>query len=160
MAAKKKTTDDATGDDADAKGGGKKKFVIIAAVLAVGVGGYMYGSGSAPAEVAATTTTLPPALALGPMVDMPAVNLNLADGHYLRVAVTLALAPEVAAEEAKSFNGAVAKDLTVSTLSGRTIEDLATAKGRDEAKEDLAKEIEAAYGEMVVGVFFTDFVTE
>jgi flagellar FliL protein len=159
MAAKKKTDAD-TGEDTDAKGGGKKKFIIIAAVAAVGIGGYVYGSGSAPAATAVTTTTLPPALALGPMVDMPAVNLNLADGHYLRVAVTLALAPDVGEEEAKAFNGAVAKDLTVSTLSGRKVEELATAKGRDDAKEELAKEIEAAYGEMIVGVFFTDFVTE
>jgi flagellar FliL protein len=141
----------------------KKKLIIgVAAVAVVGGGGYYFGAGSSSSAAAAvtTTTTMAPALALGPIVDLPAINLNLVDGHFLRVAVSLAMAPEMTPEEVKEFNGAVAKDLVVETLSGRTIEELSTPEGRQTAKEELTGAIEEAYGEMVEEVLFTDFVMQ
>jgi len=157
MAKKSKKGDGGEGEE---KKGKKKLLVPIVVAVAVGAGGYMYGSKSSAAPVTTTTTTLAPALALGPIVDLPAVNLNLDADHFLRVALSLALKPGSTPDEVKNFNGAVAKDLLVSVLSGRTKAQLEQPEGRDSAKKELTDQIERAYGELITAVFFTDFVMQ
>ena len=153
---------DAAGGEEEPKKSKKKLIIGVVAAAAVGAGGYVYGAGSSSNAAAAvtTTTTIAPALALGPIVDLPAINLNLVDGHFLRVAVSLAMSAEMTPEEVKEFNGAVAKDLVVETLSGRTMEELSTPEGRRTAKEELSTAIRESYGEMIEEVLFTDFVMQ
>jgi flagellar basal body-associated protein FliL len=159
---KKGAAPDAAGGEGEPKKSKKKLIIGVVAAAGIGAGGYVYGAGSSSSAAAAvtTTTTIAPALKLGPIVDLPAINLNLMDGHFLRVAVSLAMAPEMTAEEVKTFNGAVAKDLVVETLSGRTVKDLSTPEGRRSAKEELTSAIDKAYGEMIEEVLFTDFVMQ
>lgn len=103
--------------------------------------------------------------ALGEVIDLPPMNVNLADGHYLRVSVSLGLSDEAEygggeGGEGTTFVVAPAQDIVVSTLSGRSLAELASPEGRDEAKHELTELIIAHYGEDVISVFLTEFVMQ
>ena len=134
--------------------------------------------GGADADVATDGSTAdtvaveePAALEYTEIVDLPAININLADGHYLRVAVSLglhAVEAEAAAEEGHataeaedpSIPIAPAADLVVANFSGRTMASLATPEGREEAKATLTAQIVEHYGATVATVFLTEFVMQ
>jgi flagellar FliL protein len=150
----------------------------ICAALAAGgffIGGKM-GGGAAPATA---TEALPePEPTVGEIVDLTPVNVNLADGHYLRISVSLGLlahegeeaaaeesgghgAPTETAEEGSDFPTAPAADLVLSTFAGRNMEELAGSAGREAARQDLLEGIHHYYGEEeVLTVFFTEFVMQ
>ena len=170
--AKKKAAATAEGDEEKKKKGGKTKIIVIVACVALGAGGYVLGGGGAadPAAAAvATTTTLyqkPGCTGLSAdeaplkVVDIPSLSINLADGHYLRVSVSLGLCDDVIVTEAEPFITAPAKDIVVETLSGKSMETLATDAGREAVKEKLNEEILAAYPAEVFEVFLVEFVMQ
>jgi flagellar FliL protein len=111
------------------------------------------------------------------VVDLGPANINLADGHYLRVAVSLQLAPgyTFASDAAKPADTAKpaeaglieplatapAKDLVISSLSGRNVETLSTDSGREAARKELLEALQEYYGDPVVrAVFLPEFVTQ
>jgi len=169
--AKKKAAAKAEGDD-EKKKGGKSKIIVIVACVALGAGGYVLGGGGAAdpaAGAAATTTTLyqkPGCKALSvdekpvTVVDIPSLSINLADGHYLRVSVSLGLCDDIVVGEAEPFITAPAKDIVVETLSGKSMETLATDAGREAVKEKLNEEILAAYPGEVFEVYLVEFVMQ
>jgi flagellar protein FliL len=160
----------------------KKKLFIAVGLCAVllGVAYMLFGrSAAAGADVAtdgtATGDTVevetPAALAFTEIVDLPAININLADGHYLRVAVSLglhAVEEEAAAEghgaaetsDEPSIPVAPAADIVLATFSGRTMASLATIEGREDAKTTLTAQIIEHYGATVTSVFLTEFVMQ
>lgn len=169
--AKKKQQEDG------AEGGEKKKrspLILVGLCLALGGGGYMLGGRSAGASggdgAAATTTTIvqlegchegiDATTAEHHAIDLPAMNVNLNDGHYLRVTVSLGLCPDVVVTEEKPLVTAPAKDLIVSTLSGRSMAELADPEGREEVKEQLRDRIADAYPEQVHDIYFLEFVMQ
>lgn len=97
---------------------------------------------------------------MGAIVDLPALSVNLADGHYLRVAVSVALSPEVELETPEEFKSAPAKDLVVATLSGRSMDELSSSAGREQVKSELTDQIVEAYHGEIESVFFTEFVMQ
>ncbi len=161
------------------KKGGPKRLVMIAA-LCVGLlgGGYVLGGKMSSPSVAAddgTTDSAEPGAdpdadteseseehdsEVGVVVDLEAVNINLADNHYLRVAISLGLSPEVELEEPEEFHTAPASDLLLDAFSGRSIDELATPTGRDGARQELLSAIEEHYHGEVTAVFFTEFVMQ
>lgn len=158
-------------DDADGKKGGKSKIIIIVAVVALGAGGYVIGTkSSAPAaDPNATTTTAlqKPGCkttsteeAPKTVVDLPSMSINLASGHYLRIAVSLGLCDDIIVTEEEPFPTAPAKDIVVSTLSGGDMDELSTDAGREEAKESLNRQILESYPGEVYEVWFSEFVME
>ena len=164
-------------EEAPAKKKSKKKlFIAIGLVVVLALVAYMLlGRGGAEADVATGDTVhveAPAALEFTEIVDLPAININLADGHYLRVAVSLglhALEEEAAAAEGHgaaevtegpSIPIAPAEDLVVALFSGRTMESLATVAGREEARAALTALIVEHYGATVTSVFLTEFVMQ
>ena len=175
---KKKPTSDGT-DVVEAKKPATVKLASVALCVGLAGGGYMLGGRSASAspsdETAPTTTTIPsedgcatPADegAHGVVVDLPSMSINLADGHYLRIAISLGLchgvgeSAEGAAEEGPAIVTAPAQDIVVEALSGASMEGLATEAGRTEAKESLTEHIREAYPAVVAEVFFVEFVMQ
>ena len=171
----------ATAPNASQEAPKKSKMTLVFAVgLALALGGVAYlflgrsGAADADAATADTADTVaveaPAALEFSEIVDLPAININLADGHYLRVAVSLglhALEEEPAAEghgaeatDEPSIPIAPAADLVVAIFSGRTMAGLATPEGREEAKALLTAQIVEHYGETVASVFLTEFVMQ
>jgi len=127
---------------------GKKKLLIIGLVALLAVGGAAYfflfsGSAKAAAPVAGTVMTLDP------------VAVNLAGGGYLKVGVALQL---TSTADSKTMDGAKATDLVISTFSQAQPADVTRA--RDTLKKALEKKIIKAYDGEVMGIYYTDYVTQ
>jgi flagellar FliL protein len=143
------------GDPADAAGGKKKglfkskKFLIILAlVLALGGGAYMFLK---PAGKPAPPTG-------GDVVAMDATTLNLAGGHYLKLAVAIQLVKGKAS--ATDFNTSHAAELVIDEFSNRTVTALSSNAARKQLTGDLLTAIQKAYPGEVFQVFLTQFVTQ
>jgi flagellar FliL protein len=89
------------------------------------------------------------------------MTINLADAHYLKLGFALQMTEEAGAEE---FDTAEAIDLAIDQYTGMEIAELETEKGRLKAKDELLEKIEKAYNaedkHLVMGIYFTSFVTQ
>ena len=144
MSTKEKTPET---DEAEAKGG-KKKLLLIMLVVLLAAGGAAYfflfsGSAKAAAPVPGTVMTLDP------------VAVNLSGGGYLKVGVALQL---TSTADSKTMDGAKAIDLVISTFSQAAPADVTGA--REALKKALEKKIEKAYDGEVMGIYYTDYVTQ
>ena len=174
MARKKKDEGAEGAPEAGKKTKGGKGNLIPAIVVAVGLlgaGYFMSGGGggkAAPAaaaggeaaagQAAGTTATTVPA---GETVSTgDAITLNLADGRFLKVAISLQLAKGVSAEKFTPAEAAKALDATISYLGSKSYADLAAPGGRDAAKAELSKKIAELYEKQVLGIYFTQFVMQ
>lgn len=151
---------DASAAGADAKPKGRKKLLVIvaAAVLLAGGGaGYWFLMGpGAPAVDAEVVPVEEPAPVPGEVLTVPAISLNLAGGHYLRLGLGLQLVAE--AEEAP--DPAVALNLAIDLFSGRTVEEVSTTDGREALRLELEHQVTEAYEGEVMAVYLTDYVTQ
>ena len=144
MSTKEKTPDT---DEATAKGGKKKLIVILLVVLlAVGGGAYFFlfsGSAKAAGPVA------------GAVLPLDSIAVNLAGGGYLKVGVTLQLVEGV---DVKTVDGAKAQDIVISTFSQAQPADVTGA--REALKKSLEQKIVAAYDGNVMGIYYSEYVTQ
>ena len=146
---KTRDKDKAEGEETEARGGKKKLLIIVAvAVLALGAGAYFFlFSGSGDAKAAPTA---------GVVEALDPVAVNLAGGGYLKVGIALQLTAD--AGETKP-DGSKAIDLVISTFSQAQPADVVGA--RDALKAALQQKIIKAYGsDVVMGIYFTDYVTQ
>lgn len=176
MAKKKKAEEGSEESEAEGgKGGGGKMMPAAMISLALVAAGYFVGGrggGAAPAAEATVITVIAPEPEVGEIIDLDAININLADGHYLRVAISIGMAaPTEESGEAAAAHGeaattetteptAPAADLVLSTFAGKTIEELSTLEGRVAARDHLQEGLKEFYGEEVLTVFFTEFVMQ
>jgi flagellar FliL protein len=134
--------------EAPAKGGKKKRLIIGVVMLALlGGGGYVFlgkssGAPKAPVE--------------GEVVKMDAIQLNLADGHFLK----LGLALQATADAHEAPEGSKALDLAIRLFSQRPMEELSSSKQREKLKEELKEQVIHAYHEDVMDVYITEFVMQ
>lgn len=165
----KKSPGDSTTDEEKSSGGSKSLFTTIGiSVLLVGVGFFLGGKMSAapaPApEGEVEEEVIPESEEIGALVDLDPVNVNLADGRYLRVAVSLGLehAPGGGGHGGgdEEFNGAPASDILLKTFTGKSIDELSTAEGREHARHELEEGLVPFYGEEIVSLYFTEFVMQ
>ena len=134
--------------DADAapeKRGKRKLLVILVAVLALGGGGYWFVLKPKPAG--------PPKP--GEVVKLDPIQVNLAGSHYLRVGIALQLV-----EGATEAEGSKALDATIDEFSGAQMADLNDPVKRATYKKELVAELGERYEGDVMGVYFTEFVTQ
>ncbi|MFI5932643.1 flagellar basal body-associated FliL family protein [Actinoplanes sp. NPDC051494] len=137
----------------------KMLFIIIAAVVLLGGGGagayFMFFKGDA-----ADAAEPAPVKGLVVALENP-LTINLADGHYLKLGFAIQLTEE-AGETA--IDTAEAIDLAIDQYTGMEIGELETEKGRTKVKEELLEKIEKAYNvdkkHLVMGIYFTAFVTQ
>lgn len=90
----------------------------------------------------------------GEILTLEATQINLADGHYLRLGLALQLT--TTAHEA---DGSKALDAAIHLFSGKRLDQL-EGQRRDALKQRLAKELEHLYHGDVMDVYFTEFVTQ
>jgi flagellar FliL protein len=128
------------------KGGGRRtKLVALVAVLAVlAAGWWFFLRPSGPAE------PVP-----GEVMTLEPIQVNLADGHYLRIGIALQLSAE-----AHEADGSKALDATIDLFSGADRAELARTGQRQELKHQLEEELHEDYHGDVLEVFFTEFVTQ
>jgi flagellar FliL protein len=128
------------------KGGGKKKLLIVL-VLLLAVGGAAYWFVLKPSPKQAPKP--------GEVVELEPIQVNLTGGHYLKVGIALQLTAG-----AKEADGSKALDATIDLFSGRSMAELTRADDRARLKKDLERELDHRYDGEVMGVYFTDFVTQ
>jgi flagellar FliL protein len=87
---------------------------------------------------------------------MDAITINLAGGHFLK----LGLAIQVTAATKETPDGSQALDLAITELSNRTVAELASNKSREAIKADLKEKVIKAYDDVVMDIFFTEFVMQ
>jgi len=138
----------------------KKKLMIIViaalVVLAGGGGGAFFMLKGDSAEAAEQKPVK------GAVVAMEdALTINLADGHYLKLAFTLQATEEAGETE---IDNAEAIDIAIDKYTGMEIAELETEKGRQTAKAELLEEIEKVYNvddtQIIMDIYYTQFVTQ
>lgn len=140
-------------DKVKGKGKSKRKLLVMLVVIAV-VGGAAYWFLLRPSGNAAAAEK--PAPVPGAVLVVEPISLNLADGHYLRIGLGLQLTNAVA----EAPDAARALDLAVQLYSGRTVDEVISAEGREALRAELTKSLSEAYEGEVMGVYFTDYVTQ
>ena len=135
--------------------GGKKKLLIIALVVLMAAGA-AYWFLLKPAPPADGAVAVEPAPEPGEVLVVEPISINLADGHYLRIGLGLQLTADVAEEP----DTARALDIVVALFSQRPMAEVATTEGREALKAELAHQLEETYEGEVMGVYFTDYVTQ
>ncbi len=130
----------------EAAGGGKKKLLIMLVLLLVlgGAGYWFFLRPSGPKE------PVP-----GEVMTMEPIQVNLADGHYLRIGIALQLSAE-----AHEADGSKALDAVIDLFSGVDQGELIKAGQREEFKHTLEEELHHSYHGDVLEVYFTEFVTQ
>jgi flagellar FliL protein len=164
-------TDEESGEEK--KGGGKMMPAAMISIALVAAGyfvGGRGGGGTATTTVTSVVSVQEEEPEVEHIIDLEPMNVNLADGHYLRIAISIGMAAEEHAEESGGGHGAAetetteptapAADLVLSTFSGKSMTELQTLEGRIHAREALQEGLKEFYGEGVLTVFFTEFVMQ
>lgn len=128
------------------KGGGLKKLIVMLVVLLV-MGGATYAFALKPQHKEAPKP--------GEVVKLEPIQVNLQGGHYLKIGIALQLTAD-----AKEADGSKALDATIEEFSGRDMDTLTRPASRERLKKELEKELKHRYEGEVMGVYFTDFVTQ
>jgi flagellar FliL protein len=144
------TKDKATEETAE-KGGKKKLLVLVVLLLAAAGAAYFFlFAGAAEAE-----EPVP-----GEIVRLEPVAVNLSGGGYLKIGVALETAEGAGGDGhgGGGLDGAKATDLIISTFSQANPADVTGA--REALKEALQAKIVEAYHGDVLGIYYTDYVTQ
>ena len=129
------------------KGGSRKKGVLIVVlILAIGAAAYWF---------ALRPTAEAKAPKPGEVVRLEPIQVNLSGGRYLKIGIALQLTAD-----AQEADGSKALDATIDLFSGRSMGQLGRAENRAQLKKALEKKLDRAYHGEVMGVYFTDFVTQ
>jgi flagellar protein FliL len=132
----------------------KKKLIVIvlAAVLLLGGagGGYLLMK---PKSAAAAR----PAPTPGVVVATDAQTINLADGHYLKVKMSLQMTADAGTD---ALDGSAARDLAISEYSGMSMGELFSSGYREKTKADLLTKIKKTYAGKIMDLYFTTFVIQ
>lgn len=143
---------------ANAEPAKKKKpmLLVIVLVLALaGGGGWYFLKGSSGDAAAAE-----PVVEEGPVTDLEAMTLNLSDGRYLKIGMSLEVTEEAAHASEEGVNGAKARDAAIEILGEHTYDEMLVPKSRAAAIKALEKEIEERYEGDVLHVYVTEFVMQ
>ncbi|BCJ53809.1 hypothetical protein Asp14428_52840 [Actinoplanes sp. NBRC 14428] len=134
----------------------KMLMIIVLAVVLLGGGGgayFMFFKGDAAEAKEPVKGMVVP-------IETP-LTINLSDGHYLKMGFALQLTEEAGEEE---IDTSEAQNLAIDQYTGMKIGELETEKGRETAKSELLEKIEKAYNvekkHLVMGLYFTSFVTQ
>ena len=107
MAKKKKEQAEGTDEESgeEKKGGGKMMPAAMISIALVAAGyfvGGRGGGGTATTTVTSVVTVEEAEPEVETIIDLEPMNVNLADGHYLRIAISIGMAAEEHAAEADS----------------------------------------------------------
>lgn len=91
----------------------------------------------------------------GEIATLEAIQVNLAEGHYLRLGMALQLT-----EDAHEVDGSMALDAAIEVFSGLPLTDVTRPGQREALREQLMAMLEERYHGDVMGVYFTEFVTQ
>ncbi|MFB9411562.1 flagellar basal body-associated FliL family protein, partial [Dactylosporangium matsuzakiense] len=89
-----------------------------------------------------------------------AITINLADGHYLKLKMTL----QATTEAAEAPDGSEALDIAIDEYSGRKMDQLMSNAERERTKKELIAKVVKAYTKdgkkEIMDIYFTTFVIQ
>ena len=133
----------------------KKMLLVVALVVALAAGAAWFFLLRGSDEPAKKAEPKP-----GAVVTLDSVNVNLADGHYLK----LKLALQASADVKEGPDGSKAQGIAGDQLTGQDMAVLQTARGRRHAQDVLTRAIVKAYveddKETVIDVYYPEFVSQ
>jgi flagellar protein FliL len=140
-----------TGESAQGKGKKPKlkKLLVLVVLLAV-------AGGAAWFFLLRGGPSTPKAPEKGAVVAIEPININLADGHYLKLGFALQLSKSAKAD----LDTSQALSIAIDQLTGQSMDQLSKTAERRKAVETLTKAIEKAYGEEVIGLYPTTLVMQ
>lgn len=135
-------------DEQEKKPRSKKRVLIavLVVVLLLGAGAYFVlkpSPGAAKPEPGAVDA-------------LDSIQINLAGGHYLRLGIALQLRKGAAAD----LDGSKALDAAINLFSGQSVGQLDQGQPRNNLKAKLGQQLTSLYKGDVMGVYFTEFVTQ
>ena len=134
-----------TGVETPAKKSKRTLVLALAGVLVLaGAGWYFLLKPSGPAEPKP-----------GEVVALEAIQINLAEGHYLRLGLALQMSAD-----AKEADGSKALDAAIDQFSGLPVGQVNRSESREKLKKQLSEVIADRYDGGVLEVYFTEFVTQ
>ena len=134
-------------EEVEEKRGRKKLVLVVLLVIAVAAAaGWWF-----VLKPAAPSRPQP-----GTVLKLDAIQVNLADGHYLRIGIAL----QASKGAPTDLDGSKALDATIELFSGQPMDRLAVRASRDRLKAALVHRLDTLYDGEVIGVYFTDFVTQ
>lgn len=148
----------------DDEKGGKLKMIIggVVGVAVLGVGAQMtvLKSEDAGAEAAAVAE-VDEATKGGELIQVDAMSVNLADGHFLKIGVAIELAE---GEDGKEFEKKgypnKIRDLIITSAASKSMAELASSEGKEDFRAKLHDGAEKLYKESYHGIYFTEFVMQ
>ena len=140
------TTQPAADAEVEEAGGGRKKMLVVVGLVLVlaGAGWWFFLK---PAEAHEPVP--------GEILTLEATQINLADGHYLKIGLALQLV-----EGAEEADGSIALDTTIDLFTGLSTAEISESKQRHKLKKELVSELEERYEGDVMEVYFTEYVTQ
>ena len=143
------------------KGKGKSVRLIGVLIVIASVAAYWFlmGPGAGAGDENAVTPGGEAEYELGEVLVVEPISINLEGGHYLRLGLGLQLTAD-GGHSGTPVSSAQALDAAIALFSGRSTEELADLKTRDVLKAELTETLKELYDEQVVGVYYTDFVTQ
>jgi flagellar FliL protein len=134
-------------EEVEEKRGRKKLVLVVLLVIAVAAaaGGWFVLKPAAPSRPQP-----------GAVLKLDAIQVNLADGHYLRIGIAL----QASKGAPTDLDGSKALDATIELFSGQPMDKLSVRSSRDRLKGELVHRLDTLYDGEVIGVYFTDFVTQ
>lgn len=91
----------------------------------------------------------------GEVAPLEAIQINLADGHYLRLGMALQLTAD-----AHEVDGSKALDAAIQVFSGKPVAAVTSPENREKMRHELEEMLHERYHDEVMGVYFTEFVTQ
>ena len=160
-----------TEEQQPAKKKGKLKFIIIAVVvLGLAAGGFFAFKKFGKSVSADDHSNDKKKEEVASVLKLEPFVVNLADPggmRYLRVEISIGLSGELTPAEGKKDKGtdpvlmSQIRDAIVQMLSAKHSEDLLTAEGKKDLREELNKTVSPFITNLkVTGVFFTDFMVQ
>jgi flagellar FliL protein len=154
----------------EGKGKSFKKLILLglAVVVLAGGGFYAWKSGLLPGSAndkkkAHAATPAPPKVEIGPIRSMDTFILNLADPsgkRYLKVKMDLELSDDKLMAEIDKRLPQL-RDAVLSTLSGKTFEDVAGVEGKMQLRAEMMAMLnQYLKSGKVKNIYFTEFIVQ
>lgn len=152
---------DETKSEAKSKDDGKKKkspmslilLLVVGLIGGVGVSKVM-GGGSGPA--------VEPPPEPGEIATIEPININLADGHFLRIGVGAQLTKAVPekAEAWVKVEGPKVSDAVIKVFSGKKMDVVRSTEGREELLKELEELVVEATEKQVMKMYLGEYVSQ
>lgn len=142
-----------TETEAPPKKGRKRLIIGVLLILVIGVaaGWFFFLKPSGPTQPEP-----------GEVLALESIQVNLAEGHYLRIGIALQLTATAGGggHGGGSVDGSKALDATIAVFSGLPVSEVTRPGQRDVLRAQLMEKLDHAYHGDVMEVYFTEFVTQ